>query len=50
MRIQSFEELSLVRENISKTKAANQGNIRIIVYGVHMRACIRIEKSAGGRA
>jgi NADH-quinone oxidoreductase subunit F/NADP-reducing hydrogenase subunit HndC len=33
MRIQSFEELSLVRENISKTKAANQGNIRIIVYG-----------------
>ena len=33
MRIQSFEEFSLVREKISKTKAANQGNIRIIVYG-----------------
>jgi len=33
MRIQSFEELSLVREKISKTKAAKQGNIRIIVYG-----------------
>jgi len=33
MRIQTFEDLSLVREKISESKAADQGKTQITVYG-----------------
>ena len=33
MNIQTFEDLSLLRENISESKSADSGKTRIIVYG-----------------